>query len=322
MEEKKVSFRQKEVTKCPICSYEFHREEMLTGGGRLIAGKLTDELRRLFEKNMKFGKVYPLAYLVTVCPRCYYAAYPRDFLEITGTEIDKISATTQARVNSVKKFFGDVSFEQNRDLLLGALLGRAEQMRARFPGVPGRIYTELASGDWEMLNFYSRNGFMNADAQEEYVMPVPLSPAQTPMGCQLASVPLSSVQEQHAFLQRVNAYRMTPINHDFLTLQMQQPYFMALGFYRGGQPVSEMIMTGGSPQSAALVTLYTRAEYRRKGIARALIARSLRMLKAMNMQEAALTVDSGNASGALGLYESMGYRTYRTLVEWRKALPL
>jgi uncharacterized protein (DUF2225 family) len=120
MEEKKVSFRQKEVTKCPICSYEFHREEMLTGGGRLIAGKLTDELRRLFEKNIKFGKVYPLAYLVTVCPRCYYAAYPRDFLEITGTEIDKISATTQARVNSVKKFFGDVSFEQNRDLLLGA----------------------------------------------------------------------------------------------------------------------------------------------------------------------------------------------------------
>ncbi len=53
---------------------------------------------------MKFGKVYPLAYLVTVIPRWYYAAYPRDFLEITGTEIDKISATTQARVNSVKSF--------------------------------------------------------------------------------------------------------------------------------------------------------------------------------------------------------------------------
>ncbi len=61
--------------------------------------------------------------------------------------------------------------------------------------------------------------------------------------------------------------------------------------------------------------------YRGKGIARALIARSLRMLKELNMQEAALTVDSGNASGALGLYENMGYRTYRTLVEWRKPLP-
>lgn len=60
--------------------------------------------------------------------------------------------------------------------------------------------------------------------------------------------------------------------------------------------------------------------YRGKGIAGALIARSLGMLKALNLQEAALTVDSGNASGALRLYESMGYRTYRTMVEWRKPL--
>ncbi|MEL7646124.1 MAG: GNAT family N-acetyltransferase [Anaerolineaceae bacterium] len=62
-------------------------------------------------------------------------------------------------------------------------------------------------------------------------------------------------------------------------------------------------------------------DYRGKGIARALIARSLRMRKAMNLQEAALTVDSSNASGALRLYENMGYRTYRTAVEWRKPLP-
>lgn len=62
--------------------------------------------------------------------------------------------------------------------------------------------------------------------------------------------------------------------------------------------------------------------YRGKGLARALISRSLRMLRAMNLQEAALTVDAGNASGALKLYESMGYRTYRTMVEWHKAMPL
>lgn len=61
--------------------------------------------------------------------------------------------------------------------------------------------------------------------------------------------------------------------------------------------------------------------YRGKGLARALIARSLRMLRAMNLQEAALTVDAGNASGALKLYENMGYRTYRTMVEWHKAMP-
>ncbi|HNW95269.1 MAG TPA: GNAT family N-acetyltransferase [Anaerolineaceae bacterium] len=61
--------------------------------------------------------------------------------------------------------------------------------------------------------------------------------------------------------------------------------------------------------------------YRGKGIARALIARSLRMLKAMNLEEAALSVDSDNACGALRLYENMGYRTYQTMVEWRKPMP-
>lgn len=120
MEEKKISYRLKDPTKCPVCSFEFHREEMLTGGGRLIAGKLTDELRRLFEDNAKFGKVYPLAYLVVVCPRCLYSAYPRDFSGVTPGEIEKLSATAQARLASLKKFFGDVSFERNRDLALGA----------------------------------------------------------------------------------------------------------------------------------------------------------------------------------------------------------
>lgn len=120
IEDKKISFRLKDVTKCPACGTEFHREEMLTGGGRLIAGKLTEELRRLFEKNVKFGLVYPLAYLVTVCPGCLYSAYPRDFGEIVPAEIEKVTATTQARKKSIQKFFGDLNFENNRDLKLGA----------------------------------------------------------------------------------------------------------------------------------------------------------------------------------------------------------
>ncbi len=61
--------------------------------------------------------------------------------------------------------------------------------------------------------------------------------------------------------------------------------------------------------------------WRGRGIARALIVRSMHMMKAMNMTEVALTVDSENATGALGLYESLGYKTYRTMVDMRKPLP-
>ncbi|NLA53278.1 MAG: GNAT family N-acetyltransferase [Clostridiales bacterium] len=192
-----------------------------------------------------------------------------------------------------------------RDLLLGALLGRAEQMRSGFPGVSGRIYTELASGNWEMLNFYSRNGFVNSDAQEEYVMPVPPGMAQTPMGCQLASVPLSSQQEQYNFLQRINAHRMTPISHDFLTLQMQQPYFMALGFYRGGQPLAEMLISGATPESSALISIYTRSEYRRKGIAKALILSAAALLRERDAKQIVTQVYS-RSQAQVGLVKSFG----------------
>ena len=96
-DKKKVSFREKNATRCPVCSFEFNQEKMLTGGGRLIAGKLTDELRRLYEENKKAGKIYPLAYVIVVCPKCLYAAYPQDFSTILPEEITAVKTTTDSR---------------------------------------------------------------------------------------------------------------------------------------------------------------------------------------------------------------------------------
>ncbi len=118
--EKKVSFRQKNPTQCPVCKSEFYREEMFTGGGRLIAGKLTDELRREYKENKKFGKIYPLAYMLSVCPNCLYAAYPKDFEGLSDAEKAKLYEMKPARKNALNKFFGDVDFKNNRDLVLGA----------------------------------------------------------------------------------------------------------------------------------------------------------------------------------------------------------
>jgi uncharacterized protein (DUF2225 family) len=119
-EKKKISYRQKKSIICPVCSFEFHREELFSGGGRLIAGKLSDELRRNYEKNVKYGKIYPLAYLLTVCPSCFYSAYPKDFDTLRPEEVEKLSELTTARKNSVKKFFGEIDFHKDRNLALGA----------------------------------------------------------------------------------------------------------------------------------------------------------------------------------------------------------
>jgi len=60
--------------------------------------------------------------------------------------------------------------------------------------------------------------------------------------------------------------------------------------------------------------------WRRKGIARALLARSLKTLKEIGMTEAALGVDAENPSGALHLYESMGFKVVKRAVFYRKRM--
>lgn len=63
-----------------------------------------------------------------------------------------------------------------------------------------------------------------------------------------------------------------------------------------------------------------RRPWRRLGLAKALIALSLTALKERGMTEAALGVDTENTSGALHLYESMGYQVVKSGTIYRKAL--
>lgn len=63
-----------------------------------------------------------------------------------------------------------------------------------------------------------------------------------------------------------------------------------------------------------------RRPYRRRGLARALVAESLRTLKARGMTESALLVDAENVSGATRLYEACGFGTASRLLAYGKAL--
>jgi mycothiol synthase len=63
-----------------------------------------------------------------------------------------------------------------------------------------------------------------------------------------------------------------------------------------------------------------RRPWRRQGLAKALIAASLRALKQSGMTEAGLGVDSENISGALHLYEFMGYQVVKRSTIYRKLL--
>ena len=62
-----------------------------------------------------------------------------------------------------------------------------------------------------------------------------------------------------------------------------------------------------------------RRPWRRRGLARALLTRSLQMFKDMGMTEAALGVDTQNLNGALRLYKSVGFRESQRWTIYRKA---
>jgi GNAT superfamily N-acetyltransferase len=65
-----------------------------------------------------------------------------------------------------------------------------------------------------------------------------------------------------------------------------------------------------------------RRPWRRRGLAQALILRSLHILQKQGMTEAALGVDTENVSGALRLYERCGFRPARSGSIYRKAFGL
>lgn len=68
--------------------------------------------------------------------------------------------------------------------------------------------------------------------------------------------------------------------------------------------------------------IYVRKQWRGRGLASALIARSLQVLKAEGMREAELGVDAENESSAYQLYQRIGYKTFSVDTWYRKAMNL
>jgi GNAT superfamily N-acetyltransferase len=71
-------------------------------------------------------------------------------------------------------------------------------------------------------------------------------------------------------------------------------------------------------QRGVLGSVFTRRPWRRRGLARALIARSFHLLTERGMTSAALGVDAANPNEALALYESSGFSVHRSYAAYRK----
>ncbi|MBW7857747.1 MAG: DUF2225 domain-containing protein [Leptonema sp. (in: Bacteria)] len=115
-----ISFRSKDQSYCPVCNHGFTREQLLTGGGRLIAGNLSKELRRGYNESRKFGRVIPLIYPVVVCPQCLYSSFQNDFNMIEPVALERLRQGMVNRRTGIEKIVGPLDFNEDRHLIHGA----------------------------------------------------------------------------------------------------------------------------------------------------------------------------------------------------------
>jgi uncharacterized protein (DUF2225 family) len=118
-QQKKITFFSRDALACPLCQTTFHKEELLSGSGRLIAGTLTEELRRNYEPSKKFGMLYPLIYQITVCPQCFYATFAGDFTAPPKETVERLVRETKKRKEFVTLLFRDLDFTKVRELKEG-----------------------------------------------------------------------------------------------------------------------------------------------------------------------------------------------------------
>lgn len=163
-------------------------------------------------------------------------------------------------------------------VLLGALLARAYQLRSQTPNLPCRLYTQVAVHDGKGLEFFQSNGFQLDDAEDLVRMAVPANTTRLPMGCEVGAIPLRDHYEQQAMLQRMNYYRVSAMDSEFLGQCMQQPHFLALGVYRNGELIAETLLSGEGSR-VFIGGLYVKSTYRRMGIAKGLLTQALAYMR-------------------------------------------
>lgn len=75
-------------------------------------------------------------------------------------------------------------------------------------------------------------------------------------------------------------------------------------------------------QRGWLHSVFTRRPWRKRGLANALIARSLKLIAERGMDQGILGVDADNPTGALGLYERNGFTVAERMTAYRKPMDL
>jgi mycothiol synthase len=204
----------------------------------------------------------------------------------------------------------------------------------RFPGHPLSLGTGCLSTNAAAITLYEGHGYQPARWWHEMVRDLSpaVPPPVIPAGIRIAAY--QPDMAEHARLIRNESFRdhwgSTQTSPErwahFLGSAAFRPGFSFLA-YEGSEPLGMLIAreseayharTGRRDLHIALVG--TRAIGRKRGIATALLLTTMSAARADGYDRASLDVDSGSLTGAVQLYEHVGFAVASTWISYRKQL--
>jgi mycothiol synthase len=216
------------------------------------------------------------------------------------------------------------------------LLDWAEQAavplhQRRFPGRPLSLSTGCGSGHAAALALYEQRGYQPTRWFHSMIrdLSAAVPDAAIPAGVQVTGY--TPDMAEHARMIRNESFR----DHwgSTETSPESWAYFLAAAAFRPGlsflayeqsEPLGMLIArehetkTGRRDLHIALVG--TRAAGRKRGIATALLLASMSAARANGYHQASLDVDSDSLTGAVRLYEHVGFTVAQTWIAYRKQL--
>ncbi len=209
-------------------------------------------------------------------------------------------------------------------------MARCEQLHlARAPGVEWTVQAYVASGDATALRLYERYGF--APTRYWFTMTAATGAAPAvPLPGGIVTVPYAPGHRVPVHAAHMEAFaghfgfEYESVEH-WARATVDSADFRAdlsrIAF--DGEEVAAILLcfSVDDPQRLYVGVVGTRAPWRRRGLASALLAGALTAAADAGFTTAALNVDAANPSGAVGVYERVGFTVESQSVSYTLILP-
>lgn len=208
-------------------------------------------------------------------------------------------------------YYLSISAEDSRSfhMLMGAAFARTLLLRRQNTGLAARLYAPCRPQDQQLLAEFLDCGFENDDAvvRKRLIVSDGDRLPHPPVGTQVAPVLLETQEDYDALLRRVNAYTITAYNYNWIARMQAEQHFSAWGVWQEDRLLGEMVMTGNGMEGTVEM-LYARPEYRRRGVASALVGQAAEVIAQNGMHSLTAEVWQRNEP-ATYLFDKLGFET-------------